>query len=79
MRIGESGVHNSCDTVARNCTPSAIYEHPANIFVATFVGMPPMNLLAAEYVGGVIVVADQRLTPTARASRRRPRDGAAAS
>lgn len=26
-------------------TPSAIYERPANIFVASFIGEPPMNLL----------------------------------
>jgi multiple sugar transport system ATP-binding protein len=29
-------------------TPAAVYSTPANIFVATFVGSPPMNLLAGR-------------------------------
>jgi ABC-type sugar transport system ATPase subunit len=29
-------------------TPQEIYHHPANIFVATFVGSPPMNLLTRD-------------------------------
>jgi multiple sugar transport system ATP-binding protein len=28
-------------------TPNRIYEHPSNLFVATFIGSPPMNLLRA--------------------------------
>jgi len=32
-------------------TPSAIYNQPANIFVASFIGEPPMNLLEASYAG----------------------------
>jgi multiple sugar transport system ATP-binding protein len=28
-------------------TPREVYEHPANAFVATFIGTPPMNLLQA--------------------------------
>jgi multiple sugar transport system ATP-binding protein len=31
-------------------TAEAIYEHPANLFVADFVGEPPMNLLQCEPV-----------------------------
>jgi len=35
-------------------TPGEVYSQPANIFVATFVGSPPMNLLAGrlETTGG---------------------------
>src|SRR5207247_3604973 len=29
-------------------TPEDIYHHPANTFVATFVGSPPMNLLERD-------------------------------
>lgn len=32
-------------------TPSEVYDHPADTFVATFVGLPPMNLL--ESVDGL--------------------------
>jgi multiple sugar transport system ATP-binding protein len=35
-------------------TPKEVYEHPANVFVAQFIGTPPMNLLAAT-------VAESRL------------------
>jgi len=28
-------------------TPREVYEHPANTFVATFIGTPPMNLFPA--------------------------------
>jgi multiple sugar transport system ATP-binding protein len=44
--------------------PADIYEHPANRFVALFVGNPPMNLLEAEagedgiHVAGVTLPAD---------------------
>jgi multiple sugar transport system ATP-binding protein len=29
-------------------TPQEVYEHPADLFVATFIGSPPMNLVDAE-------------------------------
>ncbi len=45
--------------------PQRIYEEPANIFVATFIGSPPMNLLRAtlEREDGTLVcrVGDRRL------------------
>ncbi|WP_395813773.1 ABC transporter ATP-binding protein [Devosia sp.] len=33
-------------------TPAEIYERPANIFVADFMGSPPMNLVPAIHEGG---------------------------
>ncbi|MBW9064415.1 sn-glycerol-3-phosphate ABC transporter ATP-binding protein UgpC [Rhizobium herbae] len=33
-------------------TPEDIYDRPANVFVATFMGSPPMNLLPATVVDG---------------------------
>ena len=33
-------------------TPEDIYDRPANVFVATFMGSPPMNLLPAVVVDG---------------------------
>ena len=29
-------------------TPQRLYQHPANLFVAAFIGSPPMNLVSAE-------------------------------
>ncbi len=39
-------------------TPAEIYRHPSNLFVATFIGSPAMNVLEAKYDNGVIVFND---------------------
>jgi multiple sugar transport system ATP-binding protein len=33
-------------------TPADVYDHPADLFVATFVGSPGMNLIPGEVTGG---------------------------
>jgi multiple sugar transport system ATP-binding protein len=33
-------------------TPRELYEHPLNMFVAGFIGSPPMNFVPAQCVGG---------------------------
>ncbi|HYF07244.1 MAG TPA: ABC transporter ATP-binding protein [Acetobacteraceae bacterium] len=38
-------------------TPEEVYARPANLFVAGFIGTPPMNLLPARNEGGVLTVA----------------------
>jgi sn-glycerol 3-phosphate transport system ATP-binding protein len=43
-------------------TPDEIYNHPANTFVAAFMGSPPMNLIAAEVRSGVLHVGDTAVT-----------------
>ena len=43
-------------------TPYDLYFHPANTFVAGFIGEPPMNLIATRVEGGKAVVGD---TPVA--------------
>ena len=40
-------------------TPLDLYDNPANEFVATFIGAPSMNLLAAEMNSNKIKVSDQ--------------------
>jgi sn-glycerol 3-phosphate transport system ATP-binding protein len=39
-------------------TPQEIYRHPANVFVAGFIGSPPMNLLSASATGGRVDAGD---------------------
>ena len=39
--------------------PQAIYAHPANRMVATFLGNPPMNVLNATYSDGSFIVNNQ--------------------
>jgi multiple sugar transport system ATP-binding protein len=42
-------------------TPMELYRWPSNLFVAQFIGSPPMNLLAAEVAGsGQVLVAGRR-------------------
>ena len=38
--------------------PQEVYERPANVFVAGFVGSPPMNLLRANAAGGSITAGE---------------------
>jgi ABC-type sugar transport system ATPase subunit len=33
-------------------SPAEVYNRPANLFVAGFIGSPPMNLIAGELAGG---------------------------
>jgi len=35
-------------------TPERLFDEPANLFVAAFMGTPPMNLVGAELVGGAL-------------------------
>jgi sn-glycerol 3-phosphate transport system ATP-binding protein len=45
-------------------TPMAIYERPANVFVAGFIGSPAMNFLPAQAVAGHLELGDGlRLQP----------------
>jgi multiple sugar transport system ATP-binding protein len=38
-------------------TPDDVYDHPANVFVAEFIGSPPMNLLEATRDGDAVVAS----------------------
>ena len=39
-------------------TPREIYNKPANIFVATFIGSPAMNIFEADYDNGTLSIGD---------------------
>jgi sn-glycerol 3-phosphate transport system ATP-binding protein len=41
--------------------PQDVYDHPANVFVAGFIGSPPMNLLMGSATGGRIAIGDVEL------------------
>ena len=41
--------------------PRAVYDRPANTFVARFLGSPPMNLVTARASGGALVAGSVRL------------------
>lgn len=46
-------------------TPDIIYRYPANTFVASFIGAPPMNLLRGRVHDGAVWIGDCRITPPA--------------
>lgn len=48
--------------------PQDVYERPATLFVARFLGTPPMNILPARVENGAIVAGDVAITPAERAS-----------
>jgi multiple sugar transport system ATP-binding protein len=47
-------------------TPQEVYEHPANVFVATFIGTPPMNLVQATVADGMLRASSFALPIAAR-------------
>jgi multiple sugar transport system ATP-binding protein len=57
-------------------TPQRLYDHPANLFVAGFIGTPPMNLLEADVAsqnGNVeVAIGGQRIALSDEAMRRFP-------
>jgi multiple sugar transport system ATP-binding protein len=42
-------------------TPQNLYDHPANVFVAAFIGSPSMNLYQGEFSGDTVTIAGQSL------------------
>jgi multiple sugar transport system ATP-binding protein len=41
--------------------PQSVFDRPANLFVASFIGSPPMNLVQARVEGAVAHVGDQQV------------------
>jgi multiple sugar transport system ATP-binding protein len=63
-------------TLQQLATPLELYESPANLFVASFIGSPPMNLYEAEISGPatelVVSLGSQRLALPADFGHRSP-------
>jgi multiple sugar transport system ATP-binding protein len=49
IAIMKDGVLQQCDQ------PEVVYRHPANRFVAGFIGSPPMNFIEAKITGGKVI------------------------
>jgi multiple sugar transport system ATP-binding protein len=55
MSMGDKvGVLNA-GRIAQIATPREIYNHPGDVFVASFVGSPPMNIVSGELRDGRVV------------------------
>jgi multiple sugar transport system ATP-binding protein len=61
MTLGDRVVLLERSRIQQCDTPLAVYERPANAFVAGFVGTPPMNLLRARNEDGVLLVGGRRV------------------
>jgi multiple sugar transport system ATP-binding protein len=58
MTLGERIGVMSGGKLLQLSTPQEIYRRPANVFVAGFIGSPPMNLLRASATGGRVDAGD---------------------
>ena len=61
MTLGDRVVVMRGGRIQQVDTPAAVYERPANAFVAGFIGTPPMNLLQATRTADGLELADQRV------------------
>ena len=61
MTLADRVVVMSRARVQQVGTPQAIYDRPANLFVAGFVGAPPMNLLRGQLAAGVFTAPGVRV------------------
>ncbi len=57
MSMADRVVLLNSGRVEQNGTPSDLYETPANVFVARFIGTPPMNLLRLAAAAGGAAIA----------------------
>ena len=53
MTLADRVVVMNAGRIQQVGTPTDIYNHPANTFVASFIGSPAMNLIAGRMQGGV--------------------------
>jgi len=58
MTLGDRIVVMSAGEVQQIGKPHEVYRHPANLFVAGFIGSPPMNLLRGRAEGGHVVAGE---------------------
>jgi ABC-type sugar transport system ATPase subunit len=61
MTLGQRIAVMSAGALQQVGTPGEVYERPANVFVAAFIGTPSMNLLRGACAGGRIEAGGLRL------------------
>src|SRR5437879_7721473 len=67
MAMGDRVVVMSQGAVRQIGTPADVYDEPADTFVATFLGSPPMNLLPAD--GAIVGFRPEHFLPPGVAER----------
>jgi ABC-type sugar transport system ATPase subunit len=62
MTLGDRIAVLSAGRLQQTGAPQEVYDHPANVFVAGFIGSPPMNLLRGTVSGGLVEAGDLAFT-----------------
>jgi multiple sugar transport system ATP-binding protein len=75
MTLGDRVVVMRDGVVQQVDTPQNLYHRPANLFVAAFIGSPPMNLVEATVRGDQVEFGGHRLPLPAGSDAVRERDG----
>ena len=71
MSMGDKVAVLNEGRIAQIATPHAIYNHPRDLFVATFIGSPAMNIIGGEVQDDCVVALSGRYsTPLSAAVRR---------
>jgi multiple sugar transport system ATP-binding protein len=61
MTLGQRVAVLNKGVVQQVATPQQLYHHPANTFVARFIGSPPMNFLRGTLADGSVAIGPHRL------------------
>lgn len=61
MSICDIMVVMKLGVVQQSGEPQAIYDNPANLFVANFLGTPPINIFDGKIEGGKVYVGDEAI------------------
>jgi multiple sugar transport system ATP-binding protein len=69
MTLGDRLVLMRSGLIQQVGPPEELYEHPRNLFVAGFIGSPPMNFLPAEVTEGAIATPIGTIPPGPRLRR----------
>jgi multiple sugar transport system ATP-binding protein len=72
MTLGDRIVVMNHGVIQQIDTPRRVYEHPNNMFVAAFIGVPPMNLIDGTIEGGTFASDGFRLRVPGSLLARRP-------
>ena len=72
MTMGDRIVVMRKGVLQQQGPPELLYDEPANLFVAEFIGSPAMNLFHGRLDGDAIVLGSQRVTLPASVLRRSP-------
>lgn len=63
MSISDEIVVMKLGVVQQQGKPQTVYDDPANLFVAKFLGTPPINVFTGKVSGGNLYIGDEKIMP----------------